>query len=144
MDYNVIISKHLRNAAKDILTRVSQDANQDHLQLFITFSTNHPGVDIPERLKQEYPEEMTIVLQYEFENMTVGSTNFSDMEHISIPFNALLHLQDPNDDLDLELEPVNIYDLTQESPLPSTHKAQKKPSKDNGNVIDLSEFQKDS
>ena len=152
MDYNTIISKHLRNAAKDILSRISQDVNQENLQLFVTFATDHPGVDIPSRLKKEYPDEMTIVLQYEFENMVVGTNYFSvslvfdsDMENISIPFSALLHLQDPNDDLDLELEPVNVYDLTQEnlSPPLSAPIKNKKSQDTPGEVIDLSQFQQD-
>ena len=151
MDYNTIISKHLRNAAKDILARISQDVNQENLQLFVTFATDHPGVDIPDRLKKEYPDEMTIVLQYEFENMVVGANHFSvslvfdsDMENVSIPFSALLNLQDPNDNLDLDLEPVNVYDLTQENlETPPPILKNKKDNDEPGQVIDLSQFQQD-
>jgi len=149
MDYNTIISRHLRHAVKDILIRVNQEANPENLQLFITFSTQYPGVQIPERLKKEYPVEMTVVLQYEFENMVVHDNSFSvslifdsDMENVSIPLNAIIHLQDPGGDLDLELDPVDIYALpTDEASTPP-----RTPQKNNGSgtLIDLTKFQEDS
>ena len=104
---------------------------------------------MPARLKKEYPEEMTIVLQYEFENMVVHNHHFSlslvfdtEMEHLSIPFNALLHLQDPNEDLDIELDQVNVYDLTKEDVSAHTPaKPSAQSTKKDESVIELSEFQ---
>ena len=33
---------------------------------YLTFRTDHPGVVIPPRLRAQYPQEMTIVLQHQF------------------------------------------------------------------------------
>lgn len=38
---------------------------------YITFSTTHSGVIMPDRLRAQYPEEMTIVLQHQFRDLTV-------------------------------------------------------------------------
>lgn len=38
---------------------------------YITFKTTYPGVSIPDRLKAQYPDEMTIVLQHQFHALTV-------------------------------------------------------------------------
>ncbi len=37
----------------------------------MTFATRYPGVVIPPRLLEKYPQEMTIVLQHQFENLHV-------------------------------------------------------------------------
>jgi len=43
----------------------------DH-HFYVTFRTDHPGTAIPARLREKYPEEMTIVLQHQFHNLTVN------------------------------------------------------------------------
>lgn len=42
----------------------------DH-HFYITFRTDHPGTVIPARLRAQYREEMTIVLQHQFWDLTV-------------------------------------------------------------------------
>jgi hypothetical protein len=36
---------------------------------YVTFKTGYPGVVIPDRLRAQYPDEMTIVLQHQFSNL---------------------------------------------------------------------------
>jgi len=130
-----------------MLQQISHDSLSGNQQLFLTFATQNPGVDIPDHLKSTYPEEMTIVLQYEFENMSVFENHFSvslvfesEMERITIPFTAIIHIQDPNNDLDLELEPVSVYDLSvMESQTPDI--APDVPEKQRGRIINLENFQ---
>lgn len=77
----------------------------DH-QFMITFETNRPDVNMPEYLKEKYPEEMMIILRYTFENLKVIGTPFDGhfsvslsfngkMENISVPFSALVSFSDP-------------------------------------------------
>ncbi|MFN7038969.1 MAG: SspB family protein [Alphaproteobacteria bacterium] len=74
----------------------------DH-HFFISFITDFPGVTISERLKKKYPKEMTIVLQFQFENLIVNDHEFSVIlsfdnikEEIVIPFMALTAFADPS------------------------------------------------
>jgi hypothetical protein len=38
---------------------------------YITFKTAYPGVIIPDRLRAQYPDEMTIVLQHQYSSLTM-------------------------------------------------------------------------
>jgi hypothetical protein len=42
----------------------------DH-HFYLTFRTDHPGTVVPGRLRTQYPQEMTIVLQHQFWNLGV-------------------------------------------------------------------------
>ncbi|CDG33268.1 hypothetical protein CO583_08635 [Parasaccharibacter sp. TMW2.1882] len=53
------------------LDHVSEHGLPGDHHFYMTFRTDMPGVDIPSRLKDRYPEEMTIVLQHQFQNLTV-------------------------------------------------------------------------
>jgi hypothetical protein len=74
----------------------------DH-HFFISFATTMPGVHISSKLKERYPEEITIVLQYQFENLSVDKNKFSVTlrfdgvkEVIVVPFKALTAFADPS------------------------------------------------
>lgn len=75
----------------------------DH-HYYITFRTDHPGVQIPGHLRARYPEEMTIVLQYQFEELKVdrAASRFAVTLYfggvpakLSIAFEALTMFHDP-------------------------------------------------
>jgi hypothetical protein len=75
----------------------------DH-HYYITFRTDHPGVQVPGHLRARYPEEMTIVLQYQFEDLRVdraaelvsATLYFGGMPaKLVIPFEALAMFHDP-------------------------------------------------
>jgi hypothetical protein len=38
---------------------------------YITFKTAYPGVVIPDRLRAQYPDEMTIVLQHQYHSLAI-------------------------------------------------------------------------
>ncbi len=151
MNYNAIIEKHLRSAVKEILQQVAQDGLHGNQHLFLTFLTQHPGVDIPDYLKQAYPEEMTIVIQYEFEDMHIMHNSFTvklvfdkAMERIVVPFRSIINVQDPSLDFDLDLEPTSMYEIESLPPSPPKQAEEKSPgqeSSEKGQVIDLTDFQ---
>jgi hypothetical protein len=60
-------------------------------------------VVVSRRLKQKYPEEMTIVLQHQFSNLTIGDDRFEVTlsfgnvpERLTIPFRAVRVFFDPS------------------------------------------------
>ena len=74
----------------------------DH-HFYITFRTEAPGVRIPKRLSERYPDEMTIVLQHQFWDLLVGeesfdvTLSFNDVrEVLSIPYEAVTAFADPS------------------------------------------------
>lgn len=71
---------------------------------YITFKTSYPGVNIPDRLKGQYPDEMTIVLQHQFHGLSVDeagqimsvSLKFSGVPStLVIPIAAISGFADP-------------------------------------------------
>ncbi len=62
-------------ALRHVMVRALRHAGTHGLpgehHFFITFRTDHPGTVIPARLRAQYREEMTIVLQHQFWDLTV-------------------------------------------------------------------------
>lgn len=103
IDYNVLVDDAMHLIVKKSLEIfANNDLEGDH-HFFISFITKYPGVIISEKLHKKYPYEMTIVLQYQFENLKIDEHGFSvslsfdgKKESISIPFSALTAFADPS------------------------------------------------
>jgi hypothetical protein len=70
---------------------------------YIAFDTRAPGVVVSKRLKERYPEEMTIVLQHQFRDLSVDDHRFevtlsfdSRLERLSVPLRAVRVFFDPS------------------------------------------------
>lgn len=80
---------------------------------YITFKTGAPGVDIPQRLRERFPDEMTIVLQNKFwdlkveeDRFTVGLSFNQIPSTLLIPFSAITAFVDPAVDFGLQFQAV--------------------------------------
>ena len=85
IEYQKILDKNMINVFKDILINIKDNGLSNNNHLYITFFTNHKNVEIPNWLKQKYPEEMTIIIQYEYYDLKINKNNFS----ISLTFNEI-------------------------------------------------------
>lgn len=96
------------DALRDVVARALELAGSQGLpgehHFYLTFRTDHPGTKVPGHLKARYPQEMTIVLQHQFEALTVDRTTrifsvqlyFGGMPAtLVIPFGALTGFADP-------------------------------------------------
>ena len=70
-DYTSFLQQGFRLIVRDILKDAALNGLSDNSHFFITFKTDFPGVQVPDFLKQRYPTEMSIILQHQFENLTV-------------------------------------------------------------------------
>ena len=66
IEYQSILDKNMLNVFKDILINIRDKGLSNNNHLYVTFSTNYQNVELPNWLRQKYPEEMTIVIQYEY------------------------------------------------------------------------------
>src|SRR3546814_18666823 len=64
--YDLLVQEALRSVVRGVLEKISGEGMPGDHHLYVTFRTGHPGVAIPQRLRETYPEEMTIVLQHQF------------------------------------------------------------------------------
>ena len=98
-----MVEKALRGVVREALSAVAeQKALPGDHHFFITFLTGAEGVKIPTYLRQQYPEEMTIVLQYQFYNLLVTDTQVqvtlsfnNKLEDLVVPFEAITTFADP-------------------------------------------------
>jgi hypothetical protein len=74
--YETLTDQALRSVVKEALKRAEKQGLIGQHHFYVTFKTHDPGVDIPEFLKQRYPDEMTIVLQNQFWGLKVGDDGF--------------------------------------------------------------------
>lgn len=99
---------------------------------YVTFRTDYPGVVIPQRLRAQYPQEMTIVLQHQFWGLEVEEEAFSvtlsfngQSERLTIPFAAIATFADPSVKFGLQFAAVPAETAGLPAPLPTA--AAKRP-----------------
>ncbi len=104
MGYEALAQDALRGVVRAALKRAASPGGlPDPHHFYITFKTRAPGVTIPSDLVAKYPDEMTIVLQHQFEDLAPGETFFSVTltfsgapRALSIPYAALTRFYDPS------------------------------------------------
>jgi uncharacterized protein len=110
--YEALVLDALRGVVRTVLQRVQKRGVPGEHHFFITFDTCSPGVGISKRLKDQYPQEMTIVLQHQFWDLAVTEDRFEVRlsfnnipERLIIPFGAVRVFQDPSVPFALGLRP---------------------------------------
>ena len=69
--YDKMVESALRGVVRQAISEVQTKGLPGDHHFYITFMTDYAGVQIPDYLRERYPGEMTIVLQYQFENLTI-------------------------------------------------------------------------
>ena len=110
--YEALVLDALRGVVRAVLQRVLKRGVPGDHHFFITFDTRAPGVGLSKRLKEQYPHEMTIVLQHQFWDLAVTEDRFEVRlsfnnipERLIIPFSAVRIFQDPTVHFALALRP---------------------------------------
>jgi len=148
--YDKMVERALRGVVRQALNEVVEDGLVEDHHFYITFYTEHPGVKLPDYLKERYPGEMTIVLQHQFYDLEVDEDRFSVMlsfnnvpERLTIPLSAVTIFADPSVNFALQFQPLSEEDdedirfEAEELDLDTDDKQKKK-----GEVISLDSFRK--
>jgi uncharacterized protein len=103
LNYGHLMQKAMRRMMAEVLSTVAENGLPGQHHFYISFETAHPGVDISDRLRESYPDEMTIVLQEWFDDLAVTpdrfsvTLNFSNrVERLVVPFAAVRTFIDPS------------------------------------------------
>jgi hypothetical protein len=90
----------------------------DH-HFYLSFRTDLAGVILPEELLARYPEEMTIVLQNQFWDLSPGPDSFSvtlqfggQPKALTIPYDAMTRFYDPSVQYLLQFTPAPAFPQT--------------------------------
>ena len=109
--YDILAQEALRGVMRKVLQEVAQAGLPGNHHFFITFLTGAPGVRISSRLKERYPEQMTIIIQHQYWDLKVSEKgfevvlSFSDLpEKLEIPFAAVRGFYDPSVNFEIEFD----------------------------------------
>lgn len=111
IDYHRIIQGALRDAVRRVLAQVAEHGLPGEHHFLIAFRTDHPGVRVPQFLRDLYPDEIKIMLQHQYWDLEVDeeafsvSLSFNAARHrLTVPFPAVTAFVDPSVGLELRFE----------------------------------------
>jgi hypothetical protein len=167
--YQGLADAALRGVVREALRKIEKQGLVGAHHFRITFKTGFPGVEIPDFLREQYPEEMMIILQHQFWGLKIKENHFEVTlsfkkvpATLTIPFAALTQFADPGVAFGLqfrevgedgELKPLSAPPMgpaiepTQLTPAPKTEHpasddgAEKQPAAP-GEVVSLDAFRK--
>ncbi|MFL6263744.1 MAG: ClpXP protease specificity-enhancing factor SspB [Thermoanaerobaculia bacterium] len=129
IDYPAILQDALRGAVRRVLEQVAEHGVPGDHQLYVGFRTDFPGVQVPRFLRDQYPEEVTIVLQHQFWGLEVTPEDFSVLlafggsrQQIVVPFAALTAFADPSADFGLRFN-ARLAEEAEPEPAPEPEKS---------------------
>src|ERR1043165_4548607 len=101
--YDIMVESALRRVVSVTHKMVAEQGLPGSHHFYISFLTEYPGVQIPPYLREQYPKEMTIVLQYQYYGLVVSAESFSVTlsfnnvkERLTIPLAAITTFADPS------------------------------------------------
>ena len=115
LPYEDWIESALRQVVAQAIEHVAANGLPGEHHFYITFRTDHPGVVMPARLRAQYPQEMTIVLQHQFWDLqmdteagliSVGLSFGGVPASLLIPLEAVTGFADPYVRYALRFQPV--------------------------------------
>ncbi len=150
IDYDSLIQEALRSVVRNTLNSVITDGLPGAHHFYITFKTDRDDVIMPSYLRDQHPEEVTIVLQHQFWDLEADAHRFcvtlsfnGMQERLSVPYNALISFMDPSVKFGLQFMPENSQTTTEVESNDKSPKSKKKSSKSNkNNVVTLDTFRK--
>ena len=101
--YDLLVQEALRGVVRNVLGEAARNGLQGEHHFFITFKTNAPGLRLSNRMRERYPDEMTVILQHQFWDLGVTDHAFevglsfgNVPERLLIPFAAITSFVDPS------------------------------------------------
>jgi len=130
--YDILAQEALLGVVRRVLFEVAENGLPGDHYFYISFDTSAPGVQMSDRLHAQYPEEMKIILQHQFRDLTVTDQAFEVelsfagvSERLSVPFAAIRSFFDPSVQFGLQFQTIG----TQESAVePAPDKGAKRPA----------------
>jgi hypothetical protein len=111
--YDLLAQDALRGVVRKVLSDAAKHGLPGDHHFFVTFDTCAEGVRLSQRMRAQYPKEMTIVLQHQFWDLVVSEEAFEVglsfggiPERLSVPFAAVKQFHDPSVEFGLQFEQI--------------------------------------
>jgi hypothetical protein len=112
--YDILTQDALRGVVRQVLIDAAKKGLPGEHHFFITFDTQAPGVRLSARMREQYPDEMTIVLQHQFWDLKITDSHFEVglsfggvPENLQVPFDAIKSFFDPSIQFGLQFESLS-------------------------------------
>ena len=155
LPYETWIEQALRHVVAQAIEHVAVRGLPGGHHFYLTFRTDYPGVELPPRVRAQYPQDMTIVLQHQFwdlgfdresQTIQVGLSFGGVPSRLIIPLSAVVEFADPHIRYGLRFQPTAPPDAA--SPAPAGAGAAEPPSPpaaaEPGQVVSLDAFRRRS
>ncbi|KQP03322.1 ClpXP protease specificity-enhancing factor SspB [Methylobacterium sp. Leaf93] len=125
--YDLLVQDALRGVVRKVLTDAAREGLAGEHHFYVSFRTEAPGVRMSQRLREKYPQDMTIVLQHQFWDLGVTEHSFEVglsfsgvPERLLVPFDALSGFFDPSVQFGLkfDLNETADEDVQDDAPQP--------------------------
>ena len=151
--YDLLAQEALRGVVRTVLSDAAKNGLPGDHHFFVTFDTCAEGVRLSQRMRAQYPKEMTIILQHQFWGLKVKENHFEVTlsfrkipATLAIPFGAMTAFVDPGVQFGLNFQPEPEGDATQASrPAIGACNGQPQPADKPaapGEVVSLDSFRK--
>jgi hypothetical protein len=155
--YDKMVEDALRGVVRKALREAADKGLPGDHHFYVTFDTTHDGAELPDWLRSQYPEQMTIVLQHQFWGLDVEEDRFSvtlsfnnRQERLTVPFAAIASFADPAVKFGLQFEtgtgeeerPKSVGKIAPPPPAAAKPAAAPAPSPNGADVVTLDAFRK--
>src|ERR1700731_865365 len=112
--YDLLVQHALRGVVRQVLSGTAREGLSGDHHFYISFRTHALGVRLSSRMRDLYPDEMTIILQHQFWDLSVAEQAFevglsfqNIPEMLLIPFDAVTRFADPSVGFELQFAVEN-------------------------------------
>ena len=147
-NYEQLVEKALRGVVHDVLEIAGRDGLYGDQHFYLTFRTTDAKNHLPPWLLVNHPQEMSIILQHQFWDLSVDNEAFEvtlsfggKPERLRIAFSAISSFSDPAAKFDLQFRTQIIDEALEAETAPELPKANNSSS-DSDNVVTLDAFRK--
>lgn len=154
INYENLVQDALVSVVRDLLRDTAEKGLPGNHHFYISYNTDHPSVELPDYLREQYPESITIVIQYDFWDLKVFEDRFEVIlsfngmsENLVVPFSAMTSFVDPSAKFGLQFTPDESSTsarrpLHQTEDAPSSTKINIPKEAIEGNVISFDAFRR--
>src|SRR5712691_1733600 len=111
--YDILTQEALRGVVHTVLVDAAKNGLPGEHHFYISFDTRSDGVRLSQRMRAQYPAEMTIVMQHQFWDLIVTEDGFElglsfggIPERLAIPFAAIKGFVDPSVQFAVQFEEI--------------------------------------
>ncbi|MFL4972172.1 MAG: SspB family protein [Microvirga sp.] len=123
--YDLLVQDALKGVVRKVLGDAAKHGLSGDHHFYVSFRTDFPGVRISNRLREKYPQDMTIVLQHQYWDLSVTESGFEVglsfsgvPERLVVPYDAVIGFFDPSVQFGLKFE-LNGAGETAPAPAPA-------------------------